>query len=94
MNDYLISLCDNNEVMGDEKVSYRTKWVPAVTEETCEGIREIQLQTRHFNNGKLFITGEVTDDMADTFVSEMLYLAEKGEPVDIYINSPGGSVSA
>ena len=32
--------------------------------------------------------------MADNFVSELLYLAQEDSPVDIYINSPGGSVSA
>ena len=32
--------------------------------------------------------------MANDFVSQMLYLVEKGEPVEIYINSPGGSVNA
>ena len=45
-------------------------------------------------NRKLFLTGEVTSEMANTFVSELLYLAQSNEPIDIYINSPGGSVNA
>lgn len=69
-------------------------WIPSMEEETHGGIREIQLRTRHFTNRKLFLTGEITDETAVNFVSEMLYLQEKDEPVDIYINSPGGSVSA
>ena len=63
-------------------------------QESCNGIREISLKTKHFANGKLFLTGEVTDEMANNFVSELLYLVEKGDPINIYINSPGGSVNA
>ncbi|MBR6326048.1 MAG: ATP-dependent Clp protease proteolytic subunit [Lachnospiraceae bacterium] len=69
-------------------------WVPSVEEESCNGLHQISLQTRHLTNRKLFLTGEVTDAMANDFVSELLYLAETQEPIDIYINSPGGSVSA
>jgi ATP-dependent Clp protease protease subunit len=42
----------------------------------------------------LFLTGEVTSEMANDFVSQMLYLAASDEPINIYINSPGGSVNA
>lgn len=69
-------------------------WIPSVEEETFNGIREIALKTKHFTNGRLFLTGEVTEEMANDFVSELLFLVDKGEPVDIYINSPGGSVNA
>jgi ATP-dependent Clp protease protease subunit len=68
--------------------------LPDVIEETCDGIQSVPLMTKHFNAGKIFLSGEVTDATADNFVAEMLYLAEKGDSVDIYINSPGGSVSA
>ena len=81
-------------VMADEGITHVSEWIPTIEEESCNGIKEIQLKTRHFTHGKLFLTGEVTDGMANTFVSEFLYLAEKGEPVDVYINSPGGSVNA
>ncbi|MCR5426257.1 MAG: ATP-dependent Clp protease proteolytic subunit [Lachnospiraceae bacterium] len=75
------------------ETSIRT-WDPSVEEESCNGLHQISLQTRHLTNRKLFLTGEVTDAMANDFVSELLYLAETQEPIDIYINSPGGSVSA
>lgn len=81
-------------VMSDNKVTHVSEWVPCVEEESCNGTREVSLRTRHFSNRKLFLTGEVTEEMANNFVSEFLYLVEKGEPVDIYINSPGGSVNA
>lgn len=77
-----------------DKLTHVTQWTPAVEEETCNGAREIPLQTRHFTNRKLFLTGEVTDEMANAFVSEFLYLIQSNEPIDIYINSPGGSVNA
>lgn len=69
-------------------------WVPTVEEESFEGIRESRLQTKHFTNRKLFLTGEVNDKMSNQFVSEFLYLAQSNEPIDIYINSPGGSVNS
>ena len=73
--------------------SIRT-WIPSVEEESSNGTREISLLTKHFSNRKLFLTGEVTEDMANDFVSEFLYLTKTNEPIDIYINSPGGSVNA
>ncbi len=77
-----------------DKIVHTTTWVPTVEEESCNGIREVQLKTKHFSNRKLFLTGEVTEDMANEFVSELLFLGQSNEPVDIFINSPGGSVNA
>lgn len=77
---------------GGEGRTYR--WIPTVEEESCHGSREINLQTKHFGNRKLFLIGEVTSEMANDFTSQMLYLSQSDEPVDIYINSPGGSVNA
>lgn len=85
---------NNREVMGTDTVKHRNTWTPAVEVESSQGTREVSLKTKHFTNRRLFLTGEVTEDMANDFVSQMLYLAENGEPVDIYINSPGGSVNA
>ncbi|MBR1855060.1 MAG: ATP-dependent Clp protease proteolytic subunit [Lachnospiraceae bacterium] len=69
-------------------------WIPSVEEESANGVREVQLMTKHFSARKLFLTGEVTEEMANQFVSQLLYLAADRRPVDIYINSPGGSVDA
>ncbi len=80
--------------MGDGSVNHLTVWEPAVEEESSGGFREMSLKTKHFTNGRIFLTGEVTEKMADDFVSEMLFLSEMGSPVNIYINSPGGSVNA
>lgn len=85
---------DSAVEMRDDKVTHVSEWVPSIEVETANGTREVQLRTKHFTNGRIFLTGEVTENMANDFVSELLYLTEKGEPVDIFINSPGGSVNA
>ena len=69
-------------------------WIPAYIEETSSGIAEIDLRTRHFSDRKIFLTGEVNDRMANDFVSQILFLSKENEPVDIFLNSPGGSVNA
>jgi ATP-dependent Clp protease protease subunit len=69
-------------------------WTPATIEEGLYGTREIFLQTKHFSNGKLFLAGSITEEAADDFISELLYLHGEQKPVTIYINSPGGSVTA
>lgn len=78
----------------EEDTKMKNYWVPSYITETYNGQGVMSLQTKHFTNRKVFLTGEVDDTMAIDFVSEMKYLAESNEPVDIYINSPGGSVNA
>ena len=90
----LIYSANGTEVVMSDKITRINEWIPAVEEESCNGVNVVPLRTRHFSNGRLFLTGEVTEEMANDFVSQMLYLMEKGEPVEIYINSPGGSVNA
>ncbi len=90
----LIYSANGTEVVMSDRITRTNEWIPAVEEESCNGVNVVPLRTRHFSNGRLFLTGEVTEDMANDFVSQMLYLVEKGEPVEIYINSPGGSVNA
>ena len=92
INDYYIM--NKDAELKDGTVTHVNSWTPAVEEESCNGTREITLKTKHFTNGKIFLTGEVTEEMSNDFVSELLYLAGQGKPVDIYINSPGGSVNA
>lgn len=85
---------ENGNVVLSQGSSKIFAWRPTVIEETCQGMAPVDLLTRHFTDRKLFLTGEVTEEMADDFVSELLYLAQEDAPVDIYINSPGGSVDA
>lgn len=70
-------------------------WIPSIEVESVHGTREVSLSTRHLMNRKIFINGEITSETADTFVNQFLYLqSESQEPIDIYINSPGGEVNA
>ena len=70
-------------------------WTPAVEVESVNGTKEISLYTRHLMNRNLFLTGEINADMANSFVAQLLYLEETpDEPVNIYINSPGGEINA
>ena len=85
---------EDGKVSMSQEISRISPWRPTVLEDTCQGTMAVDLFTRHFTDRKLFLTGEVTQDMADSFVSQFLYLARENKPVDIYINSPGGSVDA
>lgn len=63
-------------------------------EETSKGYEKIQLDSMHLSDGRIFLTGEITEETAVDFMQMMLYLTKKGEPVSIYINSAGGNVNA
>lgn len=68
---------------------------PTIEVESANGIREVSLDTRHLMNRRVFINGEINEETANDFLSQMLYLQqESNEPITIYINSPGGSVNA
>ncbi len=71
-----------------------SSWNPSFIEETCTGKGIIPLRSQHFSDRKVFIDGEITDETANEFVSEFLYLARSDKPADIYMNTPGGSVLA
>lgn len=70
-------------------------WTPSVEVESAHGIREVSLKTRHLMNRNIFLTGSIDDEMANDFLSEFMYLENQSdEPINIYINSPGGQVNA
>ena len=68
---------------------------PSIEVESAHGVREVSLDTRHLMNRRIFINGEINEESANDFLSQMLYLEqESDDPITIYINSPGGSVNA
>ena len=68
---------------------------PSIEVESAHGIREVSLDTRHLMNRRIFIKDEITDETANDFLSQMLYLEQESkDPITIYINTPGGSVNA
>lgn len=83
--------CNSGE---QERKSKRMKWIPAIEVESAHGTREVSLTTRHLMNRNMFLQGSIDSEMANDFLSELLYLEESDEPVTLYINSPGGEVGA
>jgi len=70
--------------------------VPIVVEQTNRGERSYDIYSRLLNDRIVFITGEVEDHMANLVVAQLLYLEamDPGKDISLYINSPGGSISA
>ena len=70
--------------------------VPIVVEQTNKGERSYDIYSRLLKDRILFLGGEVTDEEANLIIAQLLFL-EADDPdkdVFLYINSPGGSVSA
>ena len=63
-------------------------------DESAGGRSEMTLDARELSNRTIFLKDEVNDEMANDFVSKMMYLMESDEPINIIINSPGGAVDA
>lgn len=70
--------------------------IPYVVERTSGGERSYDLYSRLLEDRIIFLSGEVEDAMANTIVAQLIYLEGKDPTKDIsmYINSPGGSISA
>ncbi len=70
--------------------------VPFVIEQTGRGEREMDIFSRLLKDRIVFITGGIDDEVANLVVAELLFLSNEDSKADIhvYINSPGGSVSA
>ena len=69
--------------------------IPTVLDSNSSGERCYDIYSRLLNDRIIFITGEITNDVSNLVVSELLYLNSlNDEDIFIYINSPGGSVSA
>ncbi len=70
--------------------------VPMVVEQTARGERAYDIYSRLLKERVVFIVGGVEDQMANLVVAQLLYLESENPDKDIhlYINSPGGAVSA
>ena len=71
-------------------------FVPYVIEQTSRGERSYDIYSRLLNDRLIFLGEEVTDVSANLIVAQLLFLESKdpGKDIHMYINSPGGSVSA
>ncbi|OBX10986.1 ATP-dependent Clp endopeptidase proteolytic subunit ClpP [Gallibacterium genomosp. 3] len=70
--------------------------VPMVIEQTSRGERSFDIYSRLLKERVIFLTGEVEDNMANLIVAQLLFLESENpdQDINLYINSPGGSVTA
>ena len=82
--------------MSKENTNLVNQLVPMVVEQTPRGERAYDIYSRLLKERVIFLTGPVEDYGANLIVAQMLYLEAENPDKDIhlYINSPGGSVTA
>ena len=82
--------------MAKENLNTFNQLVPMVVEQTPRGERAYDIYSRLLKERVIFLTGPVEDYGANLIVAQMLYLEAENPDKDIhlYINSPGGSVTA
>ena len=70
--------------------------IPMVIEQTSHGERSYDIYSRLLKDRIIFIGGPIDDDVANSVVAQMLFLEgdDPDKDINLYINSPGGSVSA
>ena len=70
--------------------------IPMVVEQSGRGERSYDIYSRLLEDRIIFLSGEINDGMANTIVAQLIYLEAKdmNKDISLYINSPGGSVSA
>lgn len=70
--------------------------IPYVMENTANGQRQVDIFSRLLSDRIIYLCGEINDDVADTITAQLFYLESEDTRKDIYlyINSPGGVVTA
>ena len=71
-------------------------YVPIVVEQTAQGERSYDIYSRLLKDRIIFLDGEIEDHMANIIIAQLLFLEAEDPSKDIhlYINSPGGVVTA
>ncbi len=88
------------DLFGDNKGQFTTDpttgaLVPVVVESTSRGERSFDIFSRLLRERIVFVTGQVEDNMASLIVAQLLFLeSENSSDISMYINSPGGVVTA
>ena len=87
-------MIDNNSNSALEAQSLNL--VPMVIEQTPRGERSYDIYSRLLKERVIFIVGQIEDHMANLVVAQLLFLESENpdKDISIYINSPGGSVTA
>ncbi|MCB2066565.1 MAG: ATP-dependent Clp protease proteolytic subunit [Erythrobacter sp.] len=88
------------DLFGDNRDRFSTDpvtgaLVPVVVESTSRGERSFDIFSRLLRERIVFVTGQVEDNMASLIVAQLLFLeSENSNDISMYINSPGGVVTA
>ena len=71
-------------------------YIPAIIRETSEGTARIPIADTMFQRREIWLTGEITSEVADAVIAQILHLdaEDPTSEITLYINSPGGSVTA
>lgn len=71
-------------------------YIPAIIRETSEGTARIPIADTMFQRREIWLTGEITSEVADAVIAQILHLDAEDPDAEItlYIDSPGGSVTA
>lgn len=82
--------------MADPREVYMNTLVPMVVEQTARGERSYDIYSRLLKERIIFLTGQVTDEVASLVSAQFLFLESENSKKDVffYINSPGGVVTA
>ena len=77
-------------------MTYNQHLIPIVIEKTGRGERAYDIFSRLLKDRIVFLGGGIDDETANTIIAQMLFLSNEDSksPINFYINSPGGSVSA
>lgn len=94
MSDLKISAGLNSTYHNQDEV--QANLVPMVVEQTARGERAYDIYSRLLKERVIFVVGPLEDQMANLIVAQLLYLESENPDKDIslYINSPGGGISA
>lgn len=69
--------------------------IPVIVDKEQYGERSYDIYSRLLKDRIIFLSGEINDDLANTIVSELLYLDSiNHDDISLYINSPGGSITS
>ena len=71
-------------------------YIPTIIRETSEGMARIPIADVMLQRREIWLTGEITSELADAVIAQILHLDAEasGEEITLYIDSPGGSVTA
>ncbi len=71
-------------------------YTPIVIEQTSKGERSYDIYSRLLKDRIIMLSGEINDQLANSIIAQLLFLAAEDEEADIYIyiNSPGGSITS